>query len=125
MCAPQSIYSWDIVVQKVGSKLFFDKGDGSQLDLLFVNETSQEPLPEEKEDINSAHSLSVEAAYINQKFSQQVLNRDGNKVEFEEPNAFASEGEEVSSIAYRYNHWKLDEDVSLVAICEVHSVLDL
>jgi len=125
MCAPRSVYSWDIVVQKVGSKLFFDKRDGSQLDLLSVNETSQEPLPEAKEDINSAHSLSVEAAYINQNFSQQVLIRDGNKVEFEEPNPFASEGEEVASVAYRYRRWKLDEDVSLVARCEVHSVLDL
>jgi translation initiation factor 3 subunit D len=125
MCSPRSVYSWDIVVQKVGNKLFFDKRDGSQLDLLSVNETSQEPLPEAKEDINSAHSLSVEAAYINQNFSQQVLIRDGNKVEFEEPNPFASEGEEVASVAYRYRRWKLDEDVALVARCEVHSVLDL
>ena len=125
MCAPRSVYSWDIVVQKVGNKLFFDKRDGSQLDLLSVNETSQEPLPEAKEDINSAHSLSVEAAYINQNFSQQVLIRDGNKVEFEEPNPFASEGEEVASVAYRYRRWKLDKDVSLLARCEVHSVLDL
>ena len=105
--------------------MFFDKRDGSQLDLLSVNETSQEPLPEAKEDINSAHSLSVEAAYINQNFSQQVLIRDGNKVEFEEPNPFASEGEEVASVAYRYRRWKLDKDVSLLARCEVHSVLDL
>lgn len=124
MCAPRSVYSWDIVVQRVGNKLFFDKRDGSQLDLLSVNETSQEPLPEAKEDINSAHSLSVEAAYVNQNFSQQVLVRDGNKVEFEEPNPFASEGEEVASVAYRYRRWKLDDDISLVARCEVHSVMD-
>lgn len=125
MCAPRSVYSWDIVVQRVGNKLFFDKRDGSQLDLLSVNETSQEPLPEAKEDINSAYSLSVEAAYINQNFSQQVLLRDRNKVEFEEPNPFAAEGEEVASVAYRYRKWKLDEDTHLVARCEVHSVLDV
>ncbi|KAG0485979.1 hypothetical protein HPP92_010058 [Vanilla planifolia] len=101
MCAPRSVYSWDIVIQRVGNKLFFDKRDGSQLDLLSVNETSSEPLPEAKEDINSAHSLSVEATYINQNFSQQVLVRDGNKVTFDEPNPFASEGEEVASVAYR------------------------
>ncbi|KAH7437068.1 hypothetical protein KP509_05G054900 [Ceratopteris richardii] len=124
MCAPRSVYSWDIVVQRVGNKLFFDKRDGSQLDLLSVNETSQEPLPEAKEDINSAYSLSVEAAYINQNFSQQVLIRDGNKVDFEEPNPFASEGEEVASVAYRYRKWKLDEDTHLIARCEVHSLLD-
>ncbi|RVW95893.1 Eukaryotic translation initiation factor 3 subunit D [Vitis vinifera] len=124
MCAPRSVYSWDIVIQRVGNKLFFDKRDGSQLDLLSVHETSQEPLPEAKEDINSAYSLSVEAAYINQNFSQQVLIRDGNKVTFEEPNPFANEGEEVASVAYRYRRWKLDDDMYLVARCEVQSVVE-
>ncbi|XP_052182472.1 eukaryotic translation initiation factor 3 subunit D-like [Diospyros lotus] len=125
MCAPRSVYSWDIVIQRVGNKLFFDKRDGSQLDLLAVHETSQEPLPEAKDDINSAYSLSVEAAYINQNFSQQVLIRDGNKVAFEEPNPFANEGEEVASVAYRYRRWKLDDDMYLVARCEVQSVAEV
>jgi translation initiation factor 3 subunit D len=74
MCAPRSVYSWDIVVQRVGNKLFFDKRDGSQLDMLTVHETAQESLPESKDDINSAQSLSVEATFINQNFSQQVCN---------------------------------------------------
>ncbi|XP_021902105.1 eukaryotic translation initiation factor 3 subunit D-like [Carica papaya] len=125
MCAPRSVYSWDIVIQRVGNKLFFDKRDGSQLDLLSVHETSQEPLPEAKDDINSAYSLSVEAAYVNQNFSQQVLVRDGNKVSFDEPNPFANEGEEVASVAYRYRRWKLDDDMHLIARCEVQSVVDV
>lgn len=125
MCAPRSVYSWDIVIQRVGNKLFFDKRDGSQLDLLSVNETSTESLPDVKEDINSAHSLAIEATYINQNFSQQVLVRDGNKMTFEEPNPFASEGEEVASVAYRYRRWKLDDDMYLVARCEVHAVSDV
>ncbi|KAF2323527.1 hypothetical protein GH714_035929 [Hevea brasiliensis] len=125
MCAPRSVYSWDIVIQRVGNKLFFDKRDGSQLDLLSVHETSHEPLPEAKDDMNSAYSLSVEAAYINQNFSQQVLIRDGNKVAFDEPNPFANEGEEVASVAYRYRRWKLDDDMHLVARCEVQSVVEV
>lgn len=125
MCAPRSVYSWDIVIQRVGNKLFFDKRDGSQLDLLSVHETSQEPLPEAKDDINSAYSLSVEAAYVNQNFSQQVLIRDGNKVTFDEPNPFANEGEEVASVAYRYRRWKLDDDMHLIARCEVQSVNEI
>jgi translation initiation factor 3 subunit D len=36
MCSPRSMYSWDIVVQKVGNKLFFDKRDAS-FDLLTVS----------------------------------------------------------------------------------------
>ncbi|GMH05448.1 hypothetical protein Nepgr_007288 [Nepenthes gracilis] len=125
MCAPRSVYSWDIVIQRVGNKLFFDKRDGSQLDLLSVHETSQEPLPEAKDDINSAYSLSVEAAYINQNFSQQVLVRDGNKVSFDEPNPFANEGEDSASVAYRYRRWKLDDDMYLVARCELQSVVEV
>lgn len=125
MCAPRSVYSWDIVIQRVGNKLFFDKRDGSQLDLLSVHETSQEPLPEAKDDINSAYSLSVEAAYINQNFSQQVLSRDGSKVGFQEPNPFASEGEEVASVGYRYRRWKLDDETYLVARCEVQGVVEI
>lgn len=125
MCAPRSVYSWDIVIQRVGNKLFFDKRDGSQLDLLSVCETAQEILPETKEDINSAHSLAIEATYINQNFSQQVLVRDGNKVTFEEPNPFATEGEEVASVAYRYRRWKLEDDMYLIARCEVHAVSEM
>uniref|UniRef100_A0A2P2LB00 Eukaryotic translation initiation factor 3 subunit D n=1 Tax=Rhizophora mucronata TaxID=61149 RepID=A0A2P2LB00_RHIMU len=125
MCAPRSVYSWDIVIQRVGNKLFFDKRDGSQLDLLSVHETSQEPLPEAKDDINSAYSLSVEAALINQNFSQQVLIRDGKRVKFDEPHPFAAEGEEVASVAYRYRRWKLDDDMYLAARCEVQSLVEV
>lgn len=125
MCCPRSVYSWDIVIQRVGNKLFFDKRDGSQLDLLSCHETSQEALPESKDDINSAHSLSVEAAYINQNFSQQVLVREGKKVAFDEPNPFANEGEEVASAGYRYRRWKLDDNMYLVARCELQSALDI
>ncbi|OAY82181.1 eukaryotic translation initiation factor 3 subunit D [Ananas comosus] len=125
MCAPRSVYSWDIVVQRVGNKLFLDKRDGSQLDLLTVNETASEPLPDAKEDINSPHSLAVEATYINQNFSQQVLVRDGNKLTFDEPNPFAADNEDVASVAYRYRRWKLDDDTYLIARCEVHAVSDV
>jgi translation initiation factor 3 subunit D len=121
MCAPRSIQSWDIVIQRVGNKLFFDKRDGSQVDLLTVNETAQEQLPENKDDINSAHSLAVEATYINQNFSQLVLHRDAEKVTFDEPDPFASEGEEAAPVGYRYRRWKLDNEISLVARCEVHA----
>ncbi len=34
MCAPRSVYAWDIVITRAASRLFFDKRDGSTLDLL-------------------------------------------------------------------------------------------
>jgi predicted secreted protein len=42
MTASKSVYSWDIVVTRVGDKLFLDKRDGSSMDLLTVNETAPE-----------------------------------------------------------------------------------
>ncbi|KAI5020362.1 hypothetical protein ZWY2020_045250 [Hordeum vulgare] len=61
----------------VGNKLFFDKREGSQLDLLTVNETAQEQLPENKDDINSAPALAVEATYINQNFAAGAVHAAG------------------------------------------------
>eukprot|EP00245_Coleochaete_scutata_P017967 TRINITY_DN90_c0_g1_i1.p1 TRINITY_DN90_c0_g1~~TRINITY_DN90_c0_g1_i1.p1 ORF type:complete len:554 (+),score=148.71 TRINITY_DN90_c0_g1_i1:33-1694(+) len=123
MCAPRSVYSWDIVLQRVGTKLFLDKRDSS-FDLLTVNETAQEQMPEEKDSINSVNSLSQEATFINQNFSQQVLQKDGKKLEYKERNPFASENEEVASVAYRYRKWRLDDETTLVARCELQSVVE-
>ena len=42
------------------------------LDYLTVNETAKEP-PQDEEGKNSPGSLAIEATYINQNFSQQML----------------------------------------------------
>ena len=72
MCTTRSVYSWDIVVTRAGDKLFFDKRDGSSLDMLTVAETAPEAVPEEKDNMNGVQQLSLEATAINQSFSQQV-----------------------------------------------------
>jgi len=43
MCCTRSAYSWDIVVQKIGGKVFLDKRDNTEFDLLTVSETAAEP----------------------------------------------------------------------------------
>ncbi|CAI5469319.1 unnamed protein product [Closterium sp. Yama58-4] len=123
MCAPRSVYSWDVVVHKSGGKLFFDQRDSS-FDLLTVNETATgiEPAPEDS--INGIASLSQEATFINQNFSQQIVNK-GAKRQFAEANPFAAEGEEVASVAYRYRKWMLDGDMPLVVRCELDAVVDM
>lgn len=93
MCCTRSNYSWDIVIEKVGDKLFFDKRDNTEfgkifvhvfffffayilnfiLDLLTVNETAVEPPSEEANSLNSPRNLALEATFINHNFSQQVL----------------------------------------------------
>jgi len=77
MATTRSVYPWDIIVQKAGSKLFFDKRDSSTFDLITVNENAIDPPSEEKESTtsNTQALLSTEATYINQNFSQQVLKK--------------------------------------------------
>jgi len=79
MSSARTVYSWDIVVHRVGDKLFFDKREGSMIDMLTVNETAHDPPKDEKnlpreEQVNSMQSLTIEATLVNQNFSQAVLN---------------------------------------------------
>lgn len=57
----------------LGDKLFFDKRDNTEFDLLTVNETSAEPPVDDGTSINSPRNLALEATFINHNFSQQVI----------------------------------------------------
>lgn len=75
MAAPRSVYSWDIVAQKINGMVFLDKREDSSFDLLTVSETAQDPPGhgDDVEEFNHPEKLSLEATLINQNFSQQVL----------------------------------------------------
>merc|ERR1711970_1509144 len=109
MCAGRSAYSWDIVVQKIGGKVFLDKRDNTEFDLLTVSETAAEPPQEEGTNLNSPRNLALEATFVNHNFSQQVLRQGQDKFKFDEENPFvdADEEGEVASVAYRYRKWNL------------------
>lgn len=125
MCATRSVYSWDILVQRVGNKLFFDKRDESEFDLLTVNETAVEPPHEEGNSLNSPRNLALEATFINHNFSQQVLRANEERFSLDNPNPFIQddvEGE-VASVAYRYRKYDLGDGVDLVVRCEHDAVM--
>ena len=93
MAAPRSVYSWDLVVQKMDGIIYIDKRDNSAFDYLTVNETARDPPQsgEGVEEYNGPEKLSLEATMINQNFSQQVLKPGDEKVY--EPNPFFEEDE--------------------------------
>lgn len=126
MASPRSVYPWDIVVQRVGNTLFFDKRDNSQFDFLTVNETATETPPaDDAESINHPDKLSVEATAINQNFSQQILLSSGEKKAYDCPNPFYDEEVdevEPAAVAYRYRKWDLGDKIKLIARCELHGV---
>merc|ERR1739844_714255 len=138
MCCTRSAYSWDIVVQKIGGKVFLDKRDNTEFDLLTVSETAAEPPQDEGNSLNSPRNLALEATFINHNYSQQVLKSDGEKHKFSEENPFiddtndseeesdAEKSEEdknsVASVGYRYRKWDLGNNIKLVARCEHDAV---
>ena len=54
MCATRSVYSWDIIVERQGDFLFFDKRDGSNLDLLTGQPSTELHIPSEQ---SSCHPM--------------------------------------------------------------------
>jgi len=133
MCCTRSIYSWDIVVQKIGGKIFLDKRDNTEFDLLTVSETAAEPPQDEGSSLNSPRNLALEATFINHNFSQQVLKADVDKYKFPEENPFADaeDTEEVSedgktrvaSVGYKYRKWDLGNNIKLIARTEHDAVV--
>lgn len=143
MCAPRSVYPWDVVIVREGNKLFFDKRDGGPFDTVTVNENAADPPvdptppnpnnPAEKAavpetpSINSATSLSLEATYINQNFGFQAVieTPPPPAVDLPKPNPFygPDETEPLASCGYRYRVFDLgvteDEDLKICVRTEV------
>lgn len=76
MVSPRAKFSWDIVCERVGNALFFDKREESRIDYMTVDENADvPPNNDDRDSINSQIKLSIEATMINQNFSQQILRR--------------------------------------------------
>lgn len=124
MVAPRAVQSWDIIVQRIGDKLFLDKRDGSMADFITVNETSHEPPKDEKnlngdEVVNSFQKLAAEATAINENFIQQVVS-SSDVHQYDEPSPFDDEVEgRPAIVAYRYRKWNLGGGMTVVARCEL------
>jgi translation initiation factor 3 subunit D len=147
MCAPRSVYPWDIVIVREGDSLFLDKRDGGPFDTVTVNENAadppQDPAPPnpnnpnekaavpETASINTATSLSLEATYINQNFGFQsvIETAPPPPVDFAHPNPFygPEETEPLASCGYRYRLFDLgiteDEDIKICVRTEVDAYL--
>ena len=131
MCAPRSVNSWDLILDRRGDQLFLDKREGGPYDYITVNENAADP-PAESEDpseINSPGSLSLEATYINQNFSSQVI-QESTKPYTPSQNPFYSPEEETEPLAsclYRYRKFDLsvsEEDImDLIVRTEVDAYI--
>ncbi|AEO54460.1 hypothetical protein MYCTH_2297063 [Thermothelomyces thermophilus ATCC 42464] len=115
MCAPRSVYPWDIIIVRQGNKVFLDKRDNAALDMVTVNENAADaPLEASegsKDAINQPGALAEEATYINHNFANQVvIENENQKVEMAHENPFYSASEETeppASKAYKYRRFDL------------------
>lgn len=132
MCAPRSVYPWDIVIVKQGNKVFLDKRENAALDMVTVNENAADaPLEASegsKDVINQPGALAEEATYINHNFANQVV-LESQKVEMAHGNPFynaAEETEPPASKAYRYRKFDIsindESPVYLVVRTELDAV---
>ncbi|KAK8869935.1 eukaryotic translation initiation factor 3 subunit D [Kwoniella newhampshirensis] len=114
MTAPRSVNSWDIIFERRGDQVFLDKRESGPFDYITVNENASDP-PIDSDDatnINTAGSLSLEATYINQNFSSQVIS-PSSKAYTPKPNPFYSpdvETEPLASTLYKYRKFDLSID---------------
>ena len=135
MCAPRSVYSWDIVVTHHGNKIFLDKRDGSQVDMVSVNENAADaPLEASegnKDSINFPSMLASEATAINELFVNEVVSEsDNSRVEMAHANPFHNyeESEPLASKGYKYRRFDLslekdEEPLHLVVRTELDAVV--
>ena len=136
MCAPRSVYSWDIVITRNKGKILLDKRDGSALDMVSVNENAADaPLEASegnKDTINFPGALALEATFINHNFSNQTVQEsESAKYEMNHENPFYNPSEETEALAskaYKYRRFDLslekDEDpLHLIVRTELDAVV--
>ena len=135
MCAPRSVYSWDLIITRQGKKIFLDKRDGSSLDMVSVNENAADaPLEASegnKDAMNFPGALALEATFINHNFANQVvMESETAKIDMAHDNPFYNpeENEPLASKAYKYRRFDLslekDEDpLHLIVRTEIDAVV--
>jgi translation initiation factor 3 subunit D len=136
MCAPRSVYSWDIIMIKQGNKIFIDKREGSSLDMVTVNENAADAPLEmsegNKDQINSPGALKEEATHINNVFPTQVVTEsDTSKIEMNNEHPFYNSAEETdppASKSYKYRRFDLSleadaEPLHLIVRTELDAVV--
>ena len=136
MCAPRSVYSWDLVMSRVGNKVFIDKREGSSLDMVSVNENAADaPLETSegnKDSMNNPSALMLEATHINNVFPIQVVNEsETSKRDMPNEHPFYNAAEETdppASKAYRYRKFDLslerdEEPLNLIVRTELDAIV--
>ena len=123
MTCTDSVYPWDIVVEKKDSQLFLSKREGSKIDFYSVGENELEPPSNDKESINSANALSREATMINQFLSRQIVTDE--VVDITKNKEFVPSGYDIGNPcrAYTYRKFKLSDSMDMIVRCDIDAAI--
>lgn len=136
MCSTKSVYSWDLVITRRANKVFIDKRETSNLDMVTVNENATDAPLElsegNKDSMNNPGALMMEATHINNVFPLQVvLESKTSKLTMPNEHPFYNEDVETdppASKAYRYRRFDLslerdEEPLHLIVRTELDAVV--
>ena len=117
-------HPWHLKIKKLGDKIFIEKMENSEIDMVTVNESDNTSIIYDDSNINSYKNLNIEATLINEFIKEQILDiNEDTKLENTRPNPFKDEDEDdenVEHLGYLYRLWNL-EGMKILVRSQVHA----
>ena len=117
-------HPWHLKIKKLGDKIFIEKMENSEIDMVTVNESDNTSTIYDDSNINSYKNLNIEATLINEFIKEQILDiKEETKLENTYPNPFKDNDdsdEEVEHLGYVYRLWNL-EGMKILVRSQVHA----
>ena len=117
-------HPWHLKIKKLGDKIFIEKMENSEIDMVTVNESDNTSTIYDDSNINSYKNLNIEATLINEFIKEQILDiNEDTKLENTKPNPFKDEDEDdenVEHLGYLYRLWNL-EGMKILVRSQVHA----
>ena len=117
-------HPWHLKIRKLGDKIFIEKMDNSEIDMVTVNESDNTSTIYDDSNINSYKNLNIEATLINEFIKEQLLDiKEETKLENTEPNPFKDPDDDDSNVehlGYVYRLCNL-EGMKILVRSQVHA----
>ena len=124
MTCMYNAHPWHLKIKKLGDKIFIEKMENSEVDMVTVNESDNTSTIYDDSNINSYKNLNIEATLINEFIKEQILDiKEETKFEDTKPNPFKDDEDddnEVEHLGYVYRLWNL-EGMKILVRSQVHA----
>ncbi|KAL3316879.1 Eukaryotic translation initiation factor 3 subunit D [Cichlidogyrus casuarinus] len=127
MCAPRSVYSWDLVAYREEDSILIDFRDNYEdinIELMTMNENATEPPPD-----HLAKVYNLEGVLCTHQFRKRVLQSHAKAPRYNFPSLIPDldddeDGKKQSqSLGYRYRLFDIGKNIQVVIRCEVDAAV--